>query len=87
VITDGRPSYPPATKGLYMLEATNVSESGRETHELLLGTHVVFSLVKRWVLSTLQGSVLSEHLQAYFNEWVFSFNRRLSRSRGVPSTA
>jgi hypothetical protein len=47
-----------------MLEATNGSESGRETHELLLGTHVVFALIKRWVLSTLQGSVLSEHLQA-----------------------
>ncbi len=83
VITDGWPSYPPATEGLYTLQATNVSESGKEAHELLPGTHLVFSLVKRWVLGTLQGSVSPEHLQAYFDEWVFRFNRRRSRSRGL----
>ncbi|MGB0092865.1 MAG: IS1595 family transposase, partial [Solirubrobacteraceae bacterium] len=83
VITDGWPSYPPATEGLYTLDATNVSESDKEAHELLPGTHLVFSLVKRWVLGTLQGSVSPEHLQAYFDEWVFRFNRRHSRSRGL----
>jgi transposase-like protein len=83
VITDGWPSYSPATEGLYALDATNVSESGKEAHELLPGTHLVFSLVKRWVLGTLRGSVSPEHLQACFDEWVFRFNRRRSRSRGL----
>lgn len=45
--------------------------------------HRVFSLVKRWVMGTLQGSVSPEHLQAYFDEWVFRFNRRHSRRRGL----
>ena len=45
--------------------------------------HLVFSLVKRWVMGTMQGSVSPEHVQAYFDEWVFRFNRRHSRSRGL----
>ncbi len=31
----------------------------------------------------MQGSVSPEHVQAYFDEWVFRFNRRHSRSRGL----
>ena len=31
----------------------------------------------------MQGSVSPEHVQAYFHEWVFRFNRRHSRSRGL----
>ena len=34
-------------------------------------------------MGTLQGSVSSEHLQSYFDEWVFRFNRRHSRSRAL----
>jgi len=45
--------------------------------------HRVFSLVKRWVMGTMQGSVSPEHVQAYFDEWVFRFNRGNSRSRGL----
>ena len=54
-----------------------------EAHEALPAVHRVFSLVKRWVMGTLQGSASAEHLQAYFDEWVFRFNRRHSRSRGL----
>jgi hypothetical protein len=45
--------------------------------------HLVFSLVKRWVMGTLHGSISPEHMPAYFDEWVFRFNRRHSRSRGL----
>ena len=45
--------------------------------------HLVFSLVKRWVMGTLHGSISPEHMPAYFDEWVFRFNRRNSRSRGL----
>lgn len=83
IASDGWSAYPKATRGLYTLKATSVSASGRPAHEALPGVHLVFSLVKRWVMGTLHGSVSAEHMQAYFDEWVFRFNRRHSRSRGL----
>ncbi len=44
--------------------------------------HRVASLLKRWIIGTLQGSVSQEHLQDYLNEFTFRFNRRKSASRG-----
>ncbi len=41
------------------------------------------SLTKRWMLGTYQGSVQPVHLQAYFDEFCFRFNRRNSRKRGM----
>jgi len=83
IVTDGWASYPKATRGHYTLKATSVSASGRPAHEALPGVHLVFSLVKRWVMGTLHGSISPEHMPAYFDEWVFRFNRRRSRSRGL----
>jgi len=83
VITDGWASYPAATRELYEHQPTTVSASGLTAHEVLPAVHTVFSLVKRWVMGTLQGSVSPEHLPAYLDEWVFRFNRRRSRSRGL----
>lgn len=83
VITDGWSAYPAATRGLYEHTATSVAASGRPAHETLPGVHRVFSLVKRWLMGTAQGSVSPEHLQAYFDEWVFRFNRRNAASRGL----
>ena len=51
--------------------------------ELLPNVHRVASLTKRWLLGTHQGSVDEAHLPAYLNEFVFRFNRRRSRSRGL----
>ena len=34
-------------------------------------------------MGTLHGSISPEHMPAYFDEWVFRFNRRNSRSRGL----
>jgi hypothetical protein len=45
--------------------------------------HRVASLAKRWLLSTHQGSVEEAHLQSHLDEFVFRFNRRRSRSRGL----
>jgi len=83
VITDGWTSYPAATRELYEHRPTVVSGCGLAAHEVLPAVHTVFSLVKRWVMGTLQGSVSPEHLAAYLDEWVFRFNRRRSRSRGL----
>jgi len=50
---------------------------------LLPGVHRVASLAKRWLLGTHQGSVTPAHLGEYLAEFVFRFNRRSSRSRGM----
>lgn len=52
-------------------------------HVTLAGVHRVASLIKRWILGTHHGAVQPEHLDAYLDEFVFRFNRRTSRSRGM----
>jgi transposase-like protein len=56
---------------------------GEDPHQLLPATHRVASLAKRWLLGTHQGSVDRPHLPAYLDEFVFRFNRRHARSRGM----
>jgi len=56
---------------------------GEDPGQLLPGVHRIASLAKRWLLGTHQGSVDEAHLQAYLDEFVFRFNRRRSRSRGL----
>lgn len=57
--------------------------SGDDPNQLLTAPHRVASLAKRWLLGTHQGSVDDAHLTHYLNEFVFRFNRRNSRSRGM----
>ncbi len=57
--------------------------SGNDPNQLLPGPHRITSLVKRWLLGTHQGSVDNAHMIHYLNEFVFRFNRRQSRSRGM----
>ena len=56
---------------------------GEDPFALLPSVHRVASLAKRWLLGTHQGSVDDAHLQSYLDEFVFRFNRRTSRSRGL----
>ena len=51
--------------------------------EILPRCHRAISLLKRWILGTLQGSIAPEHLQDYLNEFTFRYNRRKSKSRGL----
>ena len=83
VITDGLKSYRPAIGGDYTHEPRPVAGSGESAHVLLPGVHLVSSLVKRWLLGTLQGAVEADHMQAYLNEFAFRFNRRRSGHRGL----
>jgi len=82
VITDGWAAYPGATKDLYLHEPV-LGASGADAATLLPGVHRVSSLAKRWLLGTHQGSVDEAHLASYLSEFVFRFNRRRSRSRGL----
>ena len=81
VITDGWAPYRPATKDRYTHE--RVVQPGTKASELLPGVHRIASLVQRWLLGTHQGAVNESHLSLYLDEFVFRFNRRHSRSRGM----
>lgn len=50
--------------------------SPKDAAKFLPGIHRVFSLAKRWLLGTHQGSVAPKHLQSYLDEYTFRFNRR-----------
>jgi transposase-like protein len=86
VITDGWQGY----AGLEALGYVHDRRSqraararGQDPGELLPSVHRVASLVKRWLLGTHHGSTDVAHLPAYLDEFVFRFNRRQSRSRGL----
>jgi transposase-like protein len=85
VITDAWSAYKLDDIG-YKHQQRNQSAArrlGKDPGKLLPGVHRIASLVKRWLLGTHQGSVDDEHLPAYLDEFVFRFNRRRSRSRGL----
>jgi transposase-like protein len=81
VVTDGWQAYRQATDTLYTHQ--RLVAPGPQGSKLLPGVHRVASLAKRWLLGTHQGSVDEAHLESYLNEFVFRFNRRRSRSRGL----
>ena len=56
---------------------------GEDSGALLPAVHRVASLAKRRLLGTHHGSVEPAHLASYLNEFVFRFNRRRARSRGM----
>lgn len=82
VRTDGWKGYNNVALSGYKHEVA--AESANELANIVLPKcHLVVSLVKRWILGTLQGNVGKEHLQDYLNEFTFRFNRRTSKSRGL----
>jgi hypothetical protein len=81
VISDGWQPYRPATKDLYVHDRVVVP--GAKASDLLPGVHRIASLAQRWLLGTHQGTVEEPHLSSYLDEFVFPFNRRRSRSRGM----
>lgn len=86
VITDAWAGYVGLKERGYLHEPRSQRAArahGDDPDELLPAVHKVASLAKRWLLSTHQGSFDQAHLPSYLNEFVFRFNRRRSRSRGM----
>jgi len=83
VHTDGWQAYWTVPDHGYAHERTVMRQQNDPAHVVMPGVHRVASLLKRWLLGTHQGSVGPEHLDAYLNEFVFRFNRRRSRRRGL----
>jgi transposase-like protein len=79
--TDRHASYPSITKHGYRHVAIDrESVIGEDPTPLV---HRIASLLKRWLLGTHQGGVQQSHIASYLDEFVFRFNRRTSRSRGL----
>jgi transposase-like protein len=86
VITDGWSGYNGLASLGYLHDRRSQRAArlqGDNPHTLLPAVHRVASLTKRWLLGTHQGSVAEAHLPNYLNEFVFRFNRRKARSRGL----
>lgn len=81
VVTDGWDGYNNAAAWGYTHTVEEVLVIDGE--EILPNVHRVAALLKRWLLGTHQHFCLKGHLQAYLDEFVFRFNRRNSRSRGL----
>lgn len=81
IITDGWRGYNGLSDKGYLQETTKHKSDADET--LLPHVHTVISLLKRWLLGTLQGSCSKEHIGYYLDEYTFRFNRRKSKSRGM----
>src|SRR3954452_4390885 len=76
VATDGGRGYLGLPAGGYDHEPVSSSASRGDAALRLPAIHLVFSLVKRWLLGTHHGAVSEKPLPAYLDEYVFRFNRR-----------
>ena len=89
LLSDDWASYGPALEELeargirYEHRATSLRTTGERAHRVHPHVHRVAALVKRWMLGTHQGAITGEYLDAYLDEFVFRFNRRLSENRGL----
>lgn len=87
VITDGWQGYRGRDRCGYTHEARSHRAArlrgDEQAAKLLPAVHRLASLAKRWILCTHQGAIDHAHLHDYLNEFVFRFNRRNSRSRGM----
>jgi transposase-like protein len=79
IVTDGWRGY----GGLEAIGYRHEAIEHQAMDALLPHVHTVISLMKRWIMGTLQGSFSIEHLPYYFDEYTFRFNRRKSKSRGM----
>lgn len=82
VHTDGWSAYHALPKRGYPHEVRVVGRRPTAASQLLPRVHLVFSLLKRWLMSTHQGAVALSHLDYDLDEFTFRFNRRRSASRG-----
>ena len=75
VKTDGWPAY----QGAPGVSHEPHVVGSMAAHLVLPWTHRLFANLKRWALGVYHGLRRGKHLQSYFNEFVFRFNRRKTR--------
>jgi transposase-like protein len=79
--TDGWEGYNNLTFSDY--RHTIIRKTADVGENLLPLVNRVAALLKRWLLGTHQGKPSPSHLDYYLDEFVFRFNRRTSKSRGL----
>lgn len=84
VHTDAYAGYTDIGRYHYSHVVTNMSsENALDAHVTMPCCHRIASLLKRWLLGTHHGGMAKEQLDYFLDEYVFRFNRRSSRSRGL----
>jgi transposase-like protein len=81
--SDDSPAYLKLKDNGYEHRQTVHLGSTVPAHESMPGVHRVASLLQRWIMGTHHGAVQPGQLDYYLDEYVFRFNRRTSRSRGL----
>lgn len=79
VTTDAWKGYNSLENQGYTHDRLNISQSENNASTRMPAIHLVFGLTKRWLLGTHHGAVRAKHLQAYLDEYVFRFNRRMAK--------
>ena len=78
--TDGWSGYSSLSKHGYIhLPITNHDV---QQHDVISASHLIASLLKRWLSGTHQSAISHKHLPYYLDEFTFRFNRRTSNFRG-----
>ncbi len=61
----------------------SVKSESADPDELLPRVNIVTALLKRWLLGPPHGRLDEKHMDSYLEEFVFRFNRRTSKVRGL----
>jgi transposase-like protein len=81
--SDGSSAYLQLEKDGYDHQRTVHLGSDIPAHDSMPGVHRVAALLQRWLLGTHHGAIQPKQLDYYLDEFVFRFNRRTSKSRGL----
>lgn len=82
VITDGWQGYKRLEQNGYKHEVDMATVKNSD-EEILPNAHRVAALLKRWLIGTHQNYTSGDRLSSYLDEFVFRYNRRKSKSRGL----
>jgi transposase-like protein len=82
IITDGWRGYNKLEElGFsHQIQKPKINDDGEE---VLPNIHRIASLLKRWLLGTHQSYVNKNKMEYYLDEYVYRYNRRTSKSRGL----
>lgn len=83
IITDGWRGYNGLPQLGYIHEIQKRTVEDEDGEEVLPNVHRIASLLKRWLLGTHQSYLNKNKLEYYLDEYVFRYNRRTSKSRGL----
>jgi hypothetical protein len=85
VTTDGHAGYNETSLGEREHDAVVQTKAEKREADCVQACHFATSLLKRWLMGTHAMAMKPKHLQAYFDEFAFRYNRR--KTQGVARIA